>query len=755
MKLLISYIKQIWTSSIRRQLMLGIILVHAVLMSIFVYDLVDRQTQFLHLQSMEQSRSLAKTLAANSTSWVLANDVIGLEETINALSDYPSLHYAMVVSPDGRVLGHTQLDKVGLYIHDAISGGLLKGKREQTVLIDNDVSIDVASPIVSSGTFVGWARVNLSQKNNAAGLDVITRDGIFYTLLAVFIGSLFAFFMAKGITLGLNNIVHVVDGIENGNQQLRANIKRHDEIGKLGQGFNRMLDTIAKSKADFQAVMDNSPSVIYAKDKEGRYLFINKQWANLFDAENKGIVGKTDHEIFEKDFADQFVENDVAVLTSGTELNIEEVAPHGDVLHTYHTVKFPLRDDERNIYAVCGISTDITDRREAEKEKLSLEQQLRHTQKMQAIGQLTGGIAHDFNNLLAVILGYAELIKDRADLDKASLTDYVNQILAAGTRGRKLIEQMMIYSRKDQSNSEVEPMNIEDILLDATKMLKATIPTSIQVETSFQKDIPYINSNAGLISQVFLNLCMNAKDSMEEGGKLLISLEVEKYNNSACTSCGEFFTGEYVVISIIDSGTGISMNTAERMFEPFYTSKKLGEGTGMGLSVVHGIVHKLGGHIIVRSKVSEGSSFKVLLPISDETVEIKSLEKKIENEYDFSGLRIMVIDDEPAIATLLEESLKQFNADVDVFTSSLDALAFFEKQPEKFNLILTDQTMPNLSGVLLSEKLLALRPDINIILCTGYSKEVTEESALAMGIKSFMNKPIDIVKLYNIINGLR
>ena len=193
----IKYINQIWTSSIRRQLMLGIILVHAVLMSIFVYDLVERQRDFLHLQSVEQASSLATTLAANSTSWVLANDVIGLEEILEAQINYPSLRYAMVLSPKGRVLGHTEKEKVGLYINDAISGKLLTAKKEQMVLVKNNLSIDIASPIISNDVFIGWARVNLTQMEYAKNLQIITRDGLLYTLLAIVVGALFAFFMAN------------------------------------------------------------------------------------------------------------------------------------------------------------------------------------------------------------------------------------------------------------------------------------------------------------------------------------------------------------------------------------------------------------------------------------------------------------------------------------------------------------------------------------------------------------------------------
>lgn len=756
MKIAFKFLEKIWTASIRRQLMLGIILVHAVLMSIFVYDLVERQREFLHTQSVAQANSLATTLAANSVSWVLANDVIGLEEILHAQINYPALRYAMVLSPEGRVLGHTQLDKVGLYINDATSGKLLTAKKEQTILVNNNLSIDIAAPIISNDVFIGWARVNLTQKDIAKNLQIITRNGLLYTMLAIFVGALFAFFMARGITRGLQHIVDVAEGIKEGNLSLRANISRHDEIGKLGEDFNIMLDTINKSKRDLQAIMDNSPTVIYVKDVNGRFTFINKQFETLFHFKREDIIGKSLHDVFPKDIADEMQRNDKDILETGLALESEELAPQDDGIHTYSSIKFPLYDDNENIYAVCGISTDITERIKMENEKSTLESQLFHTQKMQAIGQLTGGVAHDFNNLLAVILGYAELSQEMFAKENETLNNYLNEIYTAGTRGRELIQQMMIYSRKDQRQEDIAPMKIDVVIDETARMLKATFPASINIKTEIEKNIPYVKANSSLISQVLMNLCINAKDGMDKEGELLITLKVEHFKDRVCHSCLELYSGDYVVINIEDNGQGIAENILDRIFEPFYTSKKLGEGTGMGLSVVHGIVHKLGGHIVVNSTVGKGTHFKILLPVSDEKIETKNIEGLNDNKkYDFSDLTIMIVDDEPAIAGLLEASLKQCKAKVEVFTSSQQALAYFKSNANKIDLVITDQTMPDLTGIVLSQKLLALRSDIAIILCTGHSTEVTEESALQLGIKSFIYKPVKMEKLYSVINELK
>lgn len=749
------YIQQFWTSSIRRQLMLGIILVHAVLMSIFVFDLVERQREFLHLQSVEQASSLAKTLAANSASWVLANDIVGLEEILGAQINYPALRYAMVLSPKGRVLGHTKKEKVGLYINDPISGKLLTAKKEQVVLVRNNLSIDIASPIISNDIFIGWARVNLTQIDNAKNLQIITRDGVLYTILAIMVGALFAFFMAKGITRGLQHIVDIAEGVESGDFGLRTELERHDELGKLGLDFNIMLDAINNSKRDLQAIMDNSPTVIYVKDTNGTFTFINQRFKEIFNLSEEKVIGKNLYDIFPPSIADEMRRNDEDVLETGLPLESEEKAPHEDGIHTYSSIKFPLYDENEKIYAVCGISTDITERVKMEKEKSSLESQLLHSQKMQAIGQLTGGIAHDFNNLLAVILGYAELSKAKFGDSNEVLANHLDQIYTAGTRGRKLIEQMMMYSRKDLNLDILTPMKVAPIIEETSRMLRATFPATINIETSIEADIPFVLSNAGLLSQMLMNLCINAKDGMGEEGELLISLSVEKYNHDVCNSCHETFAGEYVVINVKDNGRGIPENILERIFEPFFTSKNIGEGTGMGLSVVHGIVHKLSGHILVSSKMNEGTRFKILLPITDEKIETKISEGKAHTTYDFSDLNIMIVDDEPAVASLLEAQLKRSKAKLAVFTDSLQALTFFENHPETFDIVITDQTMPDLTGAALSEKILAIRPDILIILCTGYSSEITEDIASQLGIKKFLHKPTNMQKLLNIINELK
>ena len=757
MKIVLNFIRHVWTASIRRQLMLGIILVHAVLMSIFIFDLVERQRVFLHEQSVQQTKSLSKTIAANSSSWVLANDVIGLEEIVVALQHYPALRYAMILSPDGRVLGHTDLDKVGLYINDKLSEKLLKSKKEQQLLVSSSSSIDVASPVMINDQFIGWAWVSLNQKENVAELSIITRNGILYMLLAIVVGVLFAFYMSKGITRDLQHIVDVAEHVKHGNFQIRTKLDRSDELGQLSEDFNLMLDTINKNKRDLQAIMNESPAIIYVKDLDGRFTFINRKFLNLYNMKSQDVIGKTLHELFDKDIADAIKQNDLDVMETGHTLESEEVAPHADgVLHTYVSNKFPLYDDEGKIYAVCGISTDMTDRIKIEKEKTALEYQLQHAQKIQAIGQLTGGIAHDFNNLLSVVLGFAELSKDKYGQLDENLSFYLGEIYTAGIRGRDLVKQMMLYSRKDEgSNDEITSMSLEPVIYETVTMLQSTFPSTIKISTSINVNTPNVKYNSSLMSQVLINLCINAKDSLQQQGEIKISLSTENFKPTSCSSCFENLSGQYVVVSIADNGTGIEDNILNRIFEPFFTSKNIGEGTGMGLSVVHGIVHKMGGHILVNSIVGEGTEFKIIMPASNDNTVIVEEKRNNGTEFNFSQLKIMVIDDEPAVASFMAEAISAVGAEVEIFNDSQLAYEDFKARPSHFDLVITDQTMPSLTGMALSKSMLEINPDISIILCTGYSVEVTEEETIKYGIKSFMMKPVKMNNLFNIIKELK
>ena len=393
-------------------------------------------------------------------------------------------------------------------------------------------------------------------------------------------------------------------------------------------------------------------------------------------------------------------------------------------------------------------------RTRAEREKL--QDQLEQTRKMEALGQLTAGIAHDFNNMLAGIMGYTELSMD-LDLqqDAVKLPTYLKNVYSAAERARDLISQMMVFSRTGE-DSELKNINISDVMNEAINLLRPMLPSS--VDLSFEHDlleIPEILADSVQMHQVIMNLCVNARDAMEELGKIELAIKVIEDEKSVCTSCHRTSEGRYVQISVQDNGPGISAENLERMFEPFYTTKAVGKGTGMGLSTVHGIIHEHNGHIVVETAIGKGTCFKLLFPIptlsnDNPTVSTGAITSEPLNKG--NDQHILVVDDDETIAEFLKDYLEKNGYKVSSFTDSLSAMNEFFEMPDKYDLVITDQTMPKLTGSEMAKEMLSIRPALPIILCTGYSARVDKESIEKLGIKTFLKKPVALKVLLKHIN---
>lgn len=393
-------------------------------------------------------------------------------------------------------------------------------------------------------------------------------------------------------------------------------------------------------------------------------------------------------------------------------------------------------------------------------EKEHLQSQLVQARKMEAIGQLSGGIAHDFNNMLSSILGYAGLALDRPDdLPKESLDEYLNEVIRAGERARDLVGQMLSFSRTRKGVAA--RVELRPIVKEAAKMLRFTLPASIELDVDAGDEMLAVNIDPVQLQQIIMNLCINARDAMHNKGRL--SLAVRRVSLDVgggrleCRSCGEaVFPGDYIELSVKDSGDGIGQELLDRVFDPFFTTKGVGKGTGLGLSVVHGIVHEAGGHILVESVAGEGTTFRLLLPPSADVAEEDSSQLSgCEVMQKITGTaRILIVDDEQSVAGFLKELLTMSGYDVVLATDGVEALARFQQQPGQIDLVITDQTMPKLTGAELAAELLALSPDLPLILCTGYSEDVNEMRAREIGIKGYMHKPVASRALLELIAEL-
>ncbi len=377
---------------------------------------------------------------------------------------------------------------------------------------------------------------------------------------------------------------------------------------------------------------------------------------------------------------------------------------------------------------IVTIRLDIT----AQKQ---MEEQLRQSQKMQALGTLAGGVAHDFNNILAPILGYAELLV--ADLSQRSAEQqYADSILQSALRARDLVSQILLFSRHSQTEKKVEDVSL--LIPEIAQLTRSTLPATIVVNEKVSTDTAPVLCVLSQIHQVLLNLCINAGQAIDDVGEIDIKITTAMLDNFKCI-IGKPLFGEYVRIEVTDNGKGMDKEILDHIFEPFYTTKEVGTGTGLGLSTVFGIVQDHNGGISVSSAPGQGATFEILLPLTEAEVEQKP--QTMEITQNMSKGNILLIDDEELIRSLGKTSLERTGYSVTVASDGQTALDIFSAEPGYFDIIITDQTMPKMTGDQLAQQMLKIRADIPIIVCTGHSTALTPESSRRIGISKFLYKP--------------
>ncbi len=380
------------------------------------------------------------------------------------------------------------------------------------------------------------------------------------------------------------------------------------------------------------------------------------------------------------------------------------------------------------------IATDIS-------EMKRLESQLLQSQKLEAIGNLAGGIAHDFNNILSAVIGYAEL--SMADVAHGSAIEKnLKEILRAGVRAKDLVKHILTFARR--ADEELKPVKVSSVVIEVLKLLRSTLPTSIAISSQVDSN-SLVMADPTQIHQIFMNLCTNAAHAMDvNGGTLTVSVSDVALTGKEHEPALDLVPGPYLKLMIADTGVGIPQTHMDSIFEPYFTTKSQGEGTGLGLSVVHGIVKRYDGEILVDSKAGQGSVFTIYLPVTGSTSDD---EPHLSLSLTAGHERVLFVDDELPICEIGEQVLTRLGYQVTARTSSVEALALFQAKPDEFDIVITDMTMPNLTGDKLAAALIQIRPDIPIVLCTGYSRIISEEKAAAIGIKAFAMKPLTIEDL--------
>jgi signal transduction histidine kinase/ActR/RegA family two-component response regulator len=384
---------------------------------------------------------------------------------------------------------------------------------------------------------------------------------------------------------------------------------------------------------------------------------------------------------------------------------------------------------------VVAIYSDSSAKHKAEEENARLQNQLNQAQKMEAIGVLAGGIAHDFNNILGPIIGYAEMAREEA-APGSQLVQDLGQILTAAHRAKDLVKQILAFSR--QSTADRIPLKIQPLLKESLKMLRASIPATITIRENIHPRCGTVLACPTQVHQIVMNLCTNAFHAMEKSGGVLAVGLFPTANPALTPGTAQLAPGEHVELTVSDTGTGIGADIIDRIFDPYFTTKEIGRGTGLGLSVTHGIIRSYGGAVTVESTPGQGSTFHVYFPVIQE----ETVMPEVYQEAPQGRGRILLVDDEELLVGMGRHMLERLGYTVTARRSSIEALQTFLNDPHQFDLVITDQTMPGMTGFDLSHRLLQVRPELPIILCTGFSHIVDEEAAKAIGIREFAFKPL-------------
>ncbi len=504
----------------------------------------------------------------------------------------------------------------------------------------------------------------------------------------------------------------------------------------------QMQEEIIRISNEWQTTFNSTQSAIWILDKNQKVIRANKTSELFFQRPNSEIIGKHCWEIVHK--------TSQAINECPTRRLIHSLKRESMELQIgekwFHVTVDPIVGSTGEYSGTVHIITDFTEHKKWEEERIAAEAKLQQAMKMEAIGTLAGGIAHDFNNILSTVIGYAEL--SLLDSEQNSvISGNLNEILKAGLRAKDLVKQILTFAR--QSHEDPKPVIVSVIAKESLKFIRASIPATIEIKQIIESD-SLIMADPTQIHQMFMNLFTNAAQAMEEnGGTLKVELKDVTLDMNFLKEHQNLRPGKYLEIKVSDTGHGIPQQIIKSIFEPYFTTKSPGEGTGLGLALIHGIVKNCRGEILVESEVGKGSTFIVYLPILKERgVEVTEI-REIE-ELPVGNERIMVIDDEPTIANVVGQNLKGLGYEVSIRTSGIDALELFRNKPDFFDLIITDLTMPNMTGDKLAVELKKIRPDIPVILCTGYSKNYSDKAVSKIGINAFIYKPIvkaDLAKI--------
>lgn len=725
---------------------------------------------------------IAQTLAEESATPILTQKELPLALMLrDAVKSDKDLDYVFIVDGSGNLIAHTFGKTVPASLKNI---RFARESRITQVRLNSHEVIDIAEPIIE-GT-LGTLHAGIS------GVSVDRELQRIFLLAAAIIVVLFitaAFLMwltlEQTVIRPVKNLERMARTMRQGDLRSVADVVADDEIGQLALSFNQMAEhlsvvdlqktefiqelnetnreltamiqereeaekRLAESEEKLRLILDSAAEGIYGIDRNGQCTFCNSSCLKILGFENpEELIGRTMHAQIHHSHPDgtPYPDTDCHMyqaFRSGEQVHADRETfwkADGTVLPV-ECWSFPQIKDNEIIGAVVTF-VDISQRLEAEEENRQLQEMLLQSQKMDAMGTLAGGIAHDFNNILAVVYGYTEIARLRCG-DNKPLAENLDQIMIAANRARELVAQILAFSRKGEIHKQ--PLELTPLIKETLKLLRSSIPATIEIRHDLRTDAVAL-ADPSQIHQVIMNLCTNAYHAMaEKGGTLGVSLTKADVLDKGRTLGVEIPSGQYAVIEVSDTGCGMDNETKLKIFEPYFTTREKGKGSGLGLAVAHGIIKGHGGKITVYSEPGVGSSFRVYLPLltSGAAAEVAIEEESTEQG---KGERILFVDDEQQIRDLVEQFLGEHGYVVDVCRNAAEALERLDRDPFAYDLVVTDMAMPAMSGKDLAVRIFTLRPGLPVILCTGYSELINGNSARGLGIRDYIQKPIAMSRL--------
>ncbi len=496
-------------------------------------------------------------------------------------------------------------------------------------------------------------------------------------------------------------------------------------------------DALRKSEQRFRELFNSTTDLIYTRDMAGRLTSTNPAMQKLFGYDGHEFIGRTETDFMESENQSNVGHQNLDIIKKqgyieGIDCYLKK---NGEKLYIDYK-SFVVEPVNGKPY-ISGIARDISEKILSEKKLKKLQEQIQQTQKMESIGTLAGGIAHDFNNILFPVLGHTEmLMHDIPDDDP--IHKKLEKIYSGANRAKELVKQILTFSR--QEKSELKLVRLQPVIKEVLKLVRATIPTTISIKHDIRSDCGIIKADPTQIHQIIMNLTANSYHAMEEsGGNLQVTLKEVNFTEHDLIN-PDMIPGKFACLTVADTGAGIKNELTDKIFDPFFTTKEVGKGTGMGLSVVHGIVKSMNGIINVYSEADKGTEFNVYFPLEESSYEKQKIQT---NKALQTGIEhILFVDDEKAVIEIEQDMLERLGYKVTSCSSSLEALKAFRASSDKFDIVITDMQMPNMSGDKLASELTKIRPDIPVLLCTGFSETMSEDKAAAKGIKGFLLKPI-------------